>query len=58
MVVWLGDWMGANGPYIFRAFDLETGRIILTSAEDNLGKGAGSQAVQSFNIIFGLAEWN
>lgn len=36
--------------------DPRTGRVILTSAEDNLGKGAGSQAVQSFNLIFGLAE--
>ena len=36
--------------------DARTGRVILTSAEDNLGKGAGSQAVQSFNIIFGLDE--
>lgn len=36
--------------------DSRTGRVILTSAEDNLGKGAGSQAVQSFNLIFGLPE--
>jgi N-acetyl-gamma-glutamyl-phosphate reductase len=36
--------------------DARTGRVILTSAEDNLGKGAGSQAVQSFNLIFGLPE--
>ena len=36
--------------------DARTGRVILTSAEDNLGKGAGSQAVQSFNLIFGLDE--
>ena len=36
--------------------DARTGRIILSSAEDNLGKGAGSQAVQSFNLIFGLPE--
>jgi N-acetyl-gamma-glutamyl-phosphate reductase len=36
--------------------DSRTGRIVLLSAEDNLGKGAGSQAVQSFNLIFGLAE--
>lgn len=36
--------------------DPRTGRVILTSAEDNLGKGAGSQAVQSFNIIFGLLQ--
>jgi len=36
--------------------DPRTGRVILTSAEDNLGKGAGAQAVQSFNLIFGLPE--
>ncbi|WP_193212237.1 N-acetyl-gamma-glutamyl-phosphate reductase [Luteolibacter marinus] len=36
--------------------DARTGRIILSSAEDNLGKGAGSQAVQSFNLLFGLPE--
>ncbi len=34
--------------------DARTGRILLMSAEDNLGKGAGSQAVQSFNLSFGL----
>jgi len=26
------------------------------SAEDNLGKGAGGQAVQAFNAMFGFAE--
>ena len=34
--------------------DPRTNRVILTSAEDNLGKGAGGQAVQSFNLMFGL----
>ena len=36
--------------------DPRTGRVILMSAEDNLGKGAGSQAIQSFNLMFGLDE--
>jgi N-acetyl-gamma-glutamyl-phosphate reductase len=36
--------------------DPRTGRIILTSAEDNLGKGAGGQAVQGFNLMFGFSE--
>jgi N-acetyl-gamma-glutamyl-phosphate reductase len=36
-------------------FDPRTGRVILMSAEDNLGKGAGGQAVQSFNLMFGLS---
>jgi len=38
------------------AFDERCGRLLLFSAEDNLGKGASSQAVQSFNLMFGLAE--
>ena len=37
-------------------YDARTGRILLLSAEDNLGKGAGAQAVQSFNLLFGLSE--
>lgn len=36
--------------------DPRTGRVILTSAEDNLGKGAGGQAVQGFNLMFGFSE--
>lgn len=35
-------------------FDSRTQRVILTSAEDNVVKGAGGQAVQSMNLIFGL----
>lgn len=34
--------------------DPRTNRLILMSAEDNLGKGAGGQAVQSFNIMHDL----
>ena len=36
------------------AYDGRTGRVLLMSAEDNLGKGAGGQAVQSFNLMFGF----
>jgi N-acetyl-gamma-glutamyl-phosphate reductase len=36
--------------------DARTQRLIITSAEDNVIKGAGGQAVQSFNLIFGLDE--
>lgn len=36
--------------------DPRTNRLILVSAIDNLGKGAASQAVQAFNIRFGLPE--
>jgi N-acetyl-gamma-glutamyl-phosphate reductase len=36
--------------------DARTGRVLLLSAEDNLGKGAASQAIQSFNLMNGLEE--
>lgn len=35
--------------------DPRTGRVILMSAEDNIGKGAGGQAVQCMNLMFGLS---
>ena len=31
--------------------DSRTGKLILSSAEDNLGKGAATQALQSFNLM-------
>jgi N-acetyl-gamma-glutamyl-phosphate reductase len=36
-------------------YDPRTRRVILMSAEDNIGKGAGGQAVQSFNLMFGFS---
>jgi N-acetyl-gamma-glutamyl-phosphate reductase len=36
--------------------DLDSGRIVVTSAIDNLGKGAAGQAVQNANIMLGLPE--
>ena len=36
--------------------DTRTGQLILCSAEDNLGKGAGGQALQSFNVMHDLDE--
>ena len=36
--------------------DPRTDRFVLMSAEDNLVKGAAGQAVQSFNLMFGLPE--
>jgi len=36
--------------------DERTGRLLLLSAEDNLGKGAAGQALQSFNIMTGLPD--
>jgi N-acetyl-gamma-glutamyl-phosphate reductase len=38
------------------ALDVATGRLILVSALDNLGKGAAGQAVQNMNVMFGLPQ--
>ena len=36
--------------------DVDSGRIVVVSALDNLGKGAAGQAVQCANLMFGLPE--
>jgi N-acetyl-gamma-glutamyl-phosphate reductase len=36
--------------------DKRTGRLVIISGLDNLGKGAAGQAVQAFNVRFGLPE--
>lgn len=38
------------------SFDTRTNRVLLFSAEDNLWKGASSQAVQCLNLMLGLDE--
>jgi N-acetyl-gamma-glutamyl-phosphate reductase len=38
------------------ALDEATGRLILVSVLDNLGKGAAGQAVQNMNVMFGLPQ--
>ena len=47
---------GTNFVDIGWNYDARTGRVLLLSAEDNLGKGAAGQAVQNFNIICNLPE--
>ncbi|MGJ8678121.1 MAG: N-acetyl-gamma-glutamyl-phosphate reductase [Akkermansiaceae bacterium] len=47
---------GTNFIDIAWNYDARTGRVLLLSAEDNLGKGAAGQAVQNFNLICGLPE--
>lgn len=47
---------GTNVVEIAWRLDPRTGRLILTSAEDNLVKGASGQAVQSMNIVCGFPE--
>ncbi len=48
----------ANTQYadIGFALDETTGRLILVSAIDNLGKGAAGQAVQNMNVMFGFPQ--
>jgi N-acetyl-gamma-glutamyl-phosphate reductase len=47
---------GTNVIEIAWRLDSRTGRLIVMSAEDNLVKGAGGQAVQSMNILCGFPE--
>ena len=47
---------GSNHCRIGVSPDRISGRTIITSALDNLGKGASGQAVQCANIMFGLDE--
>lgn len=48
----------AHTQYFDVGFALEeaSGRLIVISALDNLGKGAAGQAVQNMNLMFGYAE--
>ena len=48
--------IGANVIEIAWRLDPRTGRLIVLSALDNIVKGAGGQAVQSFNIMSGFPE--
>lgn len=47
---------GTNFIDIGWDYDPRTGRVLLLSAEDNLGKGAGGQAIQCLNLICGFSE--
>lgn len=48
--------LGANTCLLQAGVDADSGRIIVVSALDNLGKGAAGQAVQCANLMLGLAE--
>jgi N-acetyl-gamma-glutamyl-phosphate reductase len=48
--------LGANTCLLQATLDAHTGRIIVLSALDNLGKGAAGQAVQCANLMLGLPE--
>ncbi len=47
---------GSNSAHLQATIDSSSGRIIVTSAIDNLGKGAAGQAVQNANLMLGLPE--
>jgi N-acetyl-gamma-glutamyl-phosphate/LysW-gamma-L-alpha-aminoadipyl-6-phosphate reductase len=47
---------GTNYCDIGFEVDRDSGRIVVLAAIDNLVKGSAGQAVQSFNIMFGLPE--
>ncbi|MCL5096102.1 MAG: N-acetyl-gamma-glutamyl-phosphate reductase [Candidatus Omnitrophica bacterium] len=47
---------GSNVIEIAWRLDARTGQLLIMSALDNLVKGAGGQAVQSFNLMNGLPE--
>jgi N-acetyl-gamma-glutamyl-phosphate reductase len=47
---------GSNSCHLQSTVDVDSGRIIVVSALDNLGKGAAGQAVQCANLMLGLPE--
>jgi N-acetyl-gamma-glutamyl-phosphate reductase len=48
--------LGSNSAHLQATVDQDTGRVIVTCALDNLGKGAAGQAVQNANLMLGLPE--
>jgi N-acetyl-gamma-glutamyl-phosphate reductase len=48
--------VGSNSCHVQLALDEDSGRVVVVSALDNLGKGAAGQAVQVANLALGLAE--
>ncbi len=48
--------LGSNSVHLQIAIDAHTNRLIVSSALDNLGKGAASAAIQNANLISGYAE--
>jgi N-acetyl-gamma-glutamyl-phosphate reductase len=48
--------LGSNAAHLQATVDVDSGRIVVVSAIDNLGKGAAGQAVQCANLMLGLPE--
>ena len=47
---------GSNGVQLTARYDQRTGRVLVISAIDNLGKGAAGQMIQCANLMLGLDE--
>ncbi|SCG69685.1 N-acetyl-gamma-glutamyl-phosphate reductase [Micromonospora humi] len=47
---------GSNSCHLQATVDVDSGRVIVVGAIDNLGKGAAGQAVQNANLMVGLPE--
>ena len=47
---------GSNSCHLQATVDVDSGRVVVVSALDNLGKGAAGQAVQCANLMSGLSE--
>ncbi len=47
---------GSNATHLQATLDVDSGRIVVVSALDNLGKGAAGQAIQCANLMLGLPE--
>jgi N-acetyl-gamma-glutamyl-phosphate reductase len=45
-----------NACHLQATVDIDSGRLLVSSAIDNLGKGAAGQAVQCANLMSGLPE--
>jgi N-acetyl-gamma-glutamyl-phosphate reductase len=47
---------GSNVAHVHPSLNERTGRILVISVLDNLVKGAAGQAIQAFNLVYGLPE--
>lgn len=47
---------GSNYCHIYPTYDPRTGKLIVISCIDNLGKGAAGQGIQNMNVMLGLPE--
>jgi N-acetyl-gamma-glutamyl-phosphate reductase len=48
--------LGSNSCHLQATVDADSGRVLVVSALDNLGKGAAAQAIQNANLLLGLPE--